>query len=224
MRRSREAVESRGRFTVALAGGETPRGLYARLAEAKGPHRDRVPWPRVFVMFGDERQVAPDHPDSNFHMASETLLRRVPVPEEQVFRIRGENPDSLRAAEEYEEILRDVFRLGGSERPRFDLILLGLGADGHTASIFPGSEAARETDRLALAVHAGQSGSERVSLTLPVLNEAAAVLFLVQGTQKAETLRQVLAGASELPAARVKPTGGVLQWFVDKDAAALLPR
>lgn len=223
VRRAREAVEGHGRFRVALAGGATPRGVYARLADRQGPYRAQIPWERTFVLFGDERQVAPDHDDSNFRMASETLLRHVPVPEEQVHRMRGENPDALRAAEEYEEILRDVFRLGDGERPRFDLVLLGMGADGHTASIFPGTPAAREAARLAMAVKL-DPGPDRITLTLPVFNSAAAALFLVSGTEKAEAARQALGGASDLPAAQVRPDRGDLLWLLDRDAAAGLPR
>ena len=222
-RRSREAVEGHGRFLVALAGGETPRGVYVRLADRQGPYRAQIPWERTFVLFGDERQVAPDHEDSNFRMVSEALLRHVPVPEEQVHRMRGENPDALRAAEEYEEILRDVFRLGDGERPRFDLVLLGMGADGHTASIFPGAPAARESARLATAVKL-DPGPDRITLTLPVFNNAAVVLFLVSGAGKAEAARQVLGGASDLPAAQVRPDRGDLLWLLDRDAAAGLPR
>lgn len=222
-RRARDAVDSRGRFLVALAGGTTPWGAYTRLADRGGPYRTQVSWERTWVFFGDERQVAPDHLDSNFRMASETLLRHVPVPEDQVHRIRGENPDAHRAAEEYEAILRDVFRLGAGERPRFDLVLLGLGTDGHTASIYPGSPAARETVRLATAVDL-DPGPGRITLTLPVFNAAAAVLFLAGGAGKAEAARQVLSGASDLPAARVRPGRGDLLWLVDRDAAARLPR
>jgi 6-phosphogluconolactonase len=222
-RRAREAVESHGRFCVALAGGTTPRSIYARLADRQSPYRAQIHWARTWVLFGDERQVAPDHEESNFRMATETLLRHVPVPEEQVHRIRGENPDSQRAAEEYEEILRDVFRLGAGERPRFDLVLLGLGADGHTASLFPGSKALRETARLVSEV-TRDPGPDRITLTLPVLNNAAAVLFLVSGTSKAEAARQVLGGSSDLPAAQVRPDRGDLLWLLDGDAAAALPR
>jgi 6-phosphogluconolactonase len=222
-RRAREAVESHGRFCVALAGGTTPRSVYARVADRQSPYRAQIHWARTWVLFGDERQVAPDHDESNFRMVSEALLRHVPVPEEQVHRIRGENPDSQRAAEEYEEILRDVFRLGAGERPRFDLVLLGLGADGHTASLFPGSEASRETVRLVTGV-TRDPGPDRITLTLPVLNNAAAVLFLVSGKEKAETVRRIFAGASDLPAAQIRPEQGDLLWLLDGDAASALPR
>jgi 6-phosphogluconolactonase len=214
------AVAARGRFTVALAGGTTPRPLYARLADPAAPHRAAVPWGSVQVFFADERQVPPDHPESNMRMAHESLLKLVPIPEEQVHRIRGENPDPERAAEEYEQILADLFRLEPGQKPRFDLVLLGLGADGHTASLFPGGHALAETVRLAVAVPTAGPGFDRVTLTLPVLNEAAAVMFVVSGTAKAGALRRVLGGDASLPAARVRPRGGSLLFLADRDAAA----
>lgn len=222
-RRAREAVEGHGRFCVALAGGTTPRSVYARVADRQSPYRAQIHWARTWVLFGDERLVAPDSTESNFRMAAETLLRHVPIPEEQIHRIRGESPDPERAAEEYEEILRDVFRLGPGERPRFDLVLLGMGADGHTASIFPDSPAQRETSRLATAVRHAK-GPARITLTLPVLNNAAAVLFLVSGKEKADTARRILAGASDLPAAQIRPERGELLWLLDSDAASAQPR
>jgi len=217
---AQSAVAARGRFSVALAGGGTPRPLYARLADPDAPPRAAVPWASVHVFFADERQVPPDHADSNMKMAYETLLRNVPIPEEQVHRIRGENPDPDRAAEEYEGILADVFRLEPGQRPRFDLVLLGLGVDGHTASLFPGGAALSETARLAVGVPTAGAGFDRVTLTLPVLNEAAAVMFLVAGAAKAPALRRVLGGDTTLPASRVRPRNGSLLFLADRDAAA----
>src|SRR5262249_45546356 len=153
-------------------------------------------------------------------------LHRLPIPETQIHRIRGENPDPDRAAEEYEEIQRDIFGLAADALPRFDLILLGLGPDGHVASLFPGSAALRETRRLAVAVAPPSPARPRITLTLPVLNAAACVLFLVSGAQKADALRRVLRGsgplapsAPPLPAALVRPGHGDLLWLVDRDAA-----
>jgi 6-phosphogluconolactonase len=214
------AVAARGRFTVALAGGTTPRPLYARLADPEAPHRDAVPWPSTQVFFADERQVPPDHPESNMRMAHESLLKLVPIPEDQVHRIRGENPDPERAAEEYEQILADLFRLEPGQKPRFDLVLLGLGADGHTASLFPGGAALAETVRLVVGVPSAGTGFDRVTMTLPVLNEAAAVMFVVSGAAKAPALRRVIGGDTSLPAARVRPRGGTLLFLADRDAAA----
>jgi 6-phosphogluconolactonase len=203
---------------VALAGGSTPQSLYRLLADDKGPYRTRVPWESTHVFFGDERMVPPDDPDSNARMAFEALLRHVPVPEEQVHRIRGENPDPDRAAEEYEEMLRDTFRLAGREQPRFDLVLLGLGADGHTASLFPGDRALRETERLAVPATAPVPPHARVTLALPVLNAASSVLFLVSGAAKAPAVQRVRKG-EDLPAARVRPSSGALLWLCDRAAA-----
>jgi 6-phosphogluconolactonase len=211
-------VQARDRFTVALAGGSTPRALYRLLADDKGPYRTRVPWESTHVFFGDERMVPPDDPESNARMAFEALLRHVPVPEEQVHRIRGENPDPERAAEEYEEMLRSTFRLAGRERPRFDLVLLGLGADGHTASLFPGDRALEERDRLVVPSTAPVPPRSRVTLTLPVLNNASSVLFLVSGATKAPAVQRVRRGEN-LPAARVRPENGALLWLCDRPAA-----
>jgi 6-phosphogluconolactonase len=205
---------------VALAGGTTPRGLYARLADGAAPYRAVVPWERTHFFWGDERAVPPDHRDSNYHLASEALLQYVPAVEEQVHRIRGENPDAVRAAEEYEAILRDAFHLGSAEWPRFDLILLGMGEDGHTASLFPESAALFANDRLAIATKAPSNG-DRITLTLPVLNAAATVIFLVSGEAKAATLKRLMAG-EDLPAARVKPFDGDRLWLVDREAARLI--
>jgi 6-phosphogluconolactonase len=222
VRAATAAIAARGRFTVALAGGSTPRALYALLADPRAPHRAQVAWEQVHVFFGDERQVDPEHPDSNCRMATGTLLGHVPIPPEQVHRIRGENPDADRAAEEYEEILATEFRLGTGDRPRFDLVLLGMGADGHTASIFPGSAAARVTDRLAVGVHMPPPGHDRVTLTLPVFVAAATVVFMVTGQDKAPALGRVAAG-HDLPAGRVRPADGALLWLVDHAAATALP-
>lgn len=212
------ACTSRGAFRVALSGGTTPRATYEMLADERGPWRTSVPWEKLHVFFGDERQVSPDSPLSNCAMARETLLRHVPIPRDQVHRIRGENPDPDRAAEEYEEILRDQFRLGPGERPRFDLLLLGMGEDGHTASLFPGSKEIDEKERLAIATRAPVEPRGRISLTLPVLNAAAEAMVLVTGASKAAAFARVRAGA-DLPAARLRPDNGTFLWLADRAAA-----
>ena len=216
-----EAVRRTGRFTLALSGGGTPERLYARLASP--PFRSRIDWAWVHVFWGDERCVPPDHPDSNYRLAYESLLSKVAVPPERIYRMRGEDPDPERAAESYGRELRRVFSLKPGERPRFDLILLGLGADGHTASLFPGSPALNETTRLAVAVHAGPVKAYRLTLTLPVLNAAARVIFLVSGEEKAEALRAALKGGASpsCPASLVRPEHGTT-WLVDRAAAASL--
>jgi len=216
-------VERAGRFAVALAGGSTPKGLYARLAGE--PYRSRVPWRRVHVFWGDERCVPPAHSDSNFGMAAETLLQHVPIPPAQIHRMRGEDPDSDRAAAEYERCLRAAFLLKAGAFPRLDLVLLGMGADGHTASLFPGSPALGEVTRLVVAPYVESQGGYRMTLTVPVLNEAAAILMVVAGHDKAGMLRTVLEGderANLLPVQMVRPRSGTLSWFVDSAAACLL--
>jgi 6-phosphogluconolactonase len=207
---------------VALAGGKTPRALYELLAVKEAEGKSGFDWRKAHVFFSDERQVTPDHEDSNCHMASESLLSRVPVPAEQVHRVRGENPDADRAAEEYEGIMVDVFGLRPSQRPRFDLILLGMGADGHTASLFPHSEALDVVDRLAVAVRVPAPGHDRVTLTLPVLNEAAGVIVMAAGAEKAGAVARVAAG-EPLPAGLVRPRQGDLLWLIDRDASVRLP-
>jgi len=218
------AVAARGRFTIALAGGATPRASYERLAEP--PQRERMPWGRTFVFFGDERGVPPDHPDSNYRMAAEALLDRVPIPRERIFRMRGEASDGDEAAAEYARTLATVFELRRGALPRFDLVLLGLGVDGHTASLFPGSPVLREVFRSVTAVHAAAAIiPERITLTLPVLNAAAEVIFIVAGAEKAKVVKAVLADSSiSLPAGMIQPPDGRLRWLLDRDAAALLPQ
>ncbi len=219
------AVAQAGRFTVALAGGSTPRPVYEGLATE--PYRSRIPWRRTIFFWGDERCVPPDHPDSNYRMAEETLLRHLPVAPEGVFRMRGEDPEPARAASNYEQLLRTAFRLGVDERPRFDLILLGMGGDGHTASLFPDSSALEERARLVAATYVERLLAHRLTLTLPVLNAAAAILFLISGREKAEILRSVLdpsSSDSQLPARQVCPRDGRLIWLVDQPAASLLDR
>lgn len=223
-RRAEAAIAARGRFTLALAGGGTPRRLYALLADPGEPWRGRLPWAMTHVFFGDERHVHPDHPDSNYGMARAALLSKVPLPPDRVHRIRGEVTDAAAAAADYERELRRVFDLAPGERPRLDVVLLGMGPDGHTASLFPGSDALEERTRLAAAPWVERLRAHRITLTLPVLDEARAVIFLVAGADKAERVAQVLGGAGgELPAARVRPVRGDLLWLLDAAAARAIP-
>jgi 6-phosphogluconolactonase len=217
-----EAVAARGRFMLALAGGSTPRATYERLAQP--PRRDLMPWDRTWVFFGDERGVPPDHPDSNFRMANQALLLKVPLPPQQVVRIRGEAEDPEAAAAEYGRRLSQVFDIKRGHLPRFDLILLGMGVDGHTGSLFPGSPVLKEVFRPVAAVHAtAASIPQRFTFTLPVINAAARVMFLVSGAEKAKVLKSVLREpAGGLPAALVHPTDGRLTWLLDRAAAALI--
>jgi 6-phosphogluconolactonase len=218
-----EAVATRGRFTIALAGGATPRATYERLAAA--PYRDRMPWDRTFVFFGDERAVGPDHPDSNYRMAHAALLSAVPIPPAQVFRIHGEAGDTEAAASEYARTLASVFETRRSELPRLDLVLLGLGVDGHTASLFPGSPVLKEVFRTVAAVHAAAASiPQRLTMTYPILNAAARVIFLITGAEKAKMVKAALSErATGLPAAMVRPVDGRLVWLLDRAAAKLLP-
>lgn len=217
---AREAIAARGRFMIALAGGATPRATYARLAATP----EAVDWPRTWVAFGDERCVPPDHRESNYRAAREVLLDRVPVPSAQVMRMEGERPDPEVAATDYARRLAQAFGTRRGEWPRFDLVLLGMGLDGHTASLFPGSPAARETFRTVIAVHAAAAAiPQRLTLTLPVVNAARCVIMLVAGQEKARTVAAALAPGSTLPAGLVAPVDGELVWMLDRGAAARLP-
>ena len=220
------AVRDRGRFLVALSGGSTPNALYDLLAS--DDYRGRVEWPRVEVFWGDERCVPQDDPASNYRAARERLLDRVPVRPEHVHAIDGGDPTE--AAGTYERVLRDRFATStGPPRvepgSRFDLVLLGLGSDGHTASLFPETGALDETSRWVVAqeVTGAAAASRRITLTPLVFNAAADVLFLVTGRDKAEALRQVLEGSREprrLPARAIAPCRGRLRFFVDAEAAS----
>jgi len=217
---ARAAVERRDRFVLALSGGHTPRGLYALLA-GDPAYRAAIPWDRTHVFWGDERHVPPDHPDSNYRMAREVLLDCVPLPDANVHRVFAEDGDAGRAAARYEQDLREFFRLEEAALPQFDLVLLGLGPDGHTASLFPGARALEEMTRLVVATRPPASGADRITLTLPVLNHAACVTFLVAGADKAPVVRVVLEENPRdalLPAQRVRPVGRLL-WLLDSAAA-----
>src|ERR671914_1004414 len=176
-----EGIRGRSAPTVVLSGGSTPRTLYTLLASE--PYRKRLPWSRIHFFFGDERHVPPEDPQSNYRMVHEAMLSRVPVPPENVHRIRAEEPDASRVAAAYEAELRQHFSLAPEEFPQFDLALLGLGPDGHTASLFPGTEALHETRCLAAANWVGRLGSHRITLTVLVFNSAALVVFLVAGKE-----------------------------------------
>ena len=213
-----EAIQARGRFTIALSGGSTPKALFKLLASH---YHDTIDWTRTFIFWGDERCVPPDHADSNYRMARETLLDHVDLPAENIFRLKGELPPP-EAAEDYERVLHGFF---GDELPRIDLILLGMGDDGHTASLFPHTEALKETQRWVVPNYVTAKETWRLTLTAPVINNAANVMFLIAGTDKAERLKQVLQGDYQpetLPSQLIKPTKGNLIWGVDQAAAALL--
>jgi 6-phosphogluconolactonase len=220
-RSAETAIAARGRFCVALAGGNTPRSVYSLLAANK---KDALAWDRIYIFFGDERSVPPDHPDSNYRMARESLLSKVPIPAQNVFRVPAELEPHA-AAEQYELELRDFFHLDGNTWPVFDLVLLGIGDEGHTASLFPGSTALTEQSRLVVANWVEKFHTFRITFTYPALNHAREVLFLVAGQGKAQILRDVFDPAKDgvYPAQAVQPANGKLLWIADRQAAGLLP-
>jgi len=217
-----ESVASNGRFSVALSGGSTPIALYRLLAEP--PFSRTIDWPHVHFFWGDERFVPADHPESNYRLARETLISRVPIPAENVHPVPTEGNDPEAAAARYQETLRRFFVLPEGEAPRFDLVLLGLGADGHTASLFPQSPALNEQSLVA-ATYISKLDAWRLTLTPSVLNRARHVLFLVCGSEKASALRQALQGPYDpqrSPAQLIRPQEGDVTWLVDEAAASLL--
>jgi 6-phosphogluconolactonase len=220
---ARRAIDERGRFVLALAGGSTPRRLYQLLASPAW--RDQIEWDRWHFFLGDERIVPPTDKNSNFGMAEEALLARVPAIASQIHRVPTEAGGAGEVATRYEGEIRDFFDPSADEAPRFDLVLLGMGSDGHTASLFPGKATLDETTRLVVASPPGTLPPpvDRVTFTFPLLNAARAVLFLVAGSDKQAALQAVQAGvpsgdAGVPPAARVRPTDGELEWYVDADA------
>ena len=218
------AVRVRGSFAVALAGGSTPKALY-RLLATDPILRSQVPWDKIHLYFGDERHVGPDHPDSNFRMATEAMISRAPLKAEQVTRIKAEYPDTERAAREYEQELRAHFKLKDGEYPRFDLLLVGMGNDGHALSLFPGTKALHADGRIAVRNWVGKLYTERITITAPAANNAARIIFTVTGADKALALKGVLEGPFEpeqLPAQLLRPSNGKLLWLVDAAAGGML--
>jgi len=219
-RSAESAIARRGRFSVALSGGNTPRGVYSLLAEQA---KVALAWDKIYVFFGDERSVPPDNPDSNYRMARESLLSKVPIPAGNVFRVAAELPPD-QAADQYEHQIREFFHLTSDSWPRFDLILLGIGECGHTASLFPASKALEEHSKLVVANWVEKFSTYRITFTYPVLNHAQEVSFLVSGQGKAEILRDIFDPSTKnsYPAQAVRPETGRLLWIVDRDAAGLL--
>jgi len=217
-----ETVEDKGSFAIALSGGSTPKRLFSLLANEPS-FREAVPWDKVHFFWGDERHVPPEHQESNYRMARDAMLSRVPVPAANVHRIKSEIPDASKVAEEYEEELRNFFNLEPGEWPRFDCVLLGMGPDGHTASLFPGAQALDERERLVIENWVEKFKAYRITLTAAALNNADAMIFLVSGEEKAPSLREVLEGNEQpdrLPAQLIRPTHGNLLWLVDRAAAS----
>jgi 6-phosphogluconolactonase len=220
---SESAIAARGRFVVCLAGGNTPRHAYELLTTQE--YASLIDWNNAYVFWGDERSVPPESSESNARMVRETLLNHVPVPVNHIHRIHGEL-SPVQAAEQYDRALREFFRNRmGVDKPRFDLVLLGVGADGHTASLFPGTSALREENRWVVANHVPSQNAWRITLTTPAFNAAANVIFLVAGAEKAETVKRVLESPGnpfELPAQIIQPQDGSLIWLLDEPAAARL--
>ena len=218
------AVREKNAFQVALAGGSTPKALYSLLVNDPAL-RSQVPWDKMHLFFGDERHVPPDHPDSNFRMASEIMISKSPLKPEQVTRIKGEYPDAEQAALEYEKTLREYFKLKDGDYPRFDLVLAGMGSEGHTLSLFPGTKALHADGRIAVRNWVGKLGTDRITLTAPAANNAAEILFMLTGADKAPALKSVLEGPFEpdqLPSQSLQPKNGKLLWLVDSAAGSLL--
>ena len=215
-----QAIRDRGRYTVALSGGNTPRALHQELV-TNG--RDRLNWEKVFFFWGDERHVPPDFPESNYRMAKETLLSKLAIPGDHIFRMPGELPDAEQGAAIYEQNLREFFHLAPGEFPRLDFILLGLGPEGHTASLFPDTKALEEKHRWVVGNWVGVHSTWRITCTYPLLNHGANVMFLVDGGGKAEIVRTALQDPSaHLPCQGVKPENGELMWYLDQAAGAKL--
>ena len=218
VRCAKDSIDARGRFTIALSGGSTPQGAHELLAQ----HKD-LPWEKIYIFFGDERHVPPDDKESNYRAAKESLLSRIPIPTENVHRIRAELPPDV-AAQQYEEELRKFFQRPPGEWPRFDLIMLGMGPDGHTASLFPGTAGLNENSRWVVANRVEKLNTWRITFTFPLINHAAEVLYLIAGDDKAEVLRDILEGEKKdaYPIQQVQPVNGKLLWIIEKGAARLL--
>ncbi len=220
-----QTATRQGRVRIAISGGSTPKAAFQLLADPGQPWLKRMPWDKLELYWVDERTVPPDHPESNFRMTREALLDHVPLKPDQVHRMEGELEPEVAAAR-YESLLRNNFRLEGAETPRFDLISLGMGDDGHTASIFPHTEAIHTLGRLVTANQVPQKDTWRITLTWPVINQGISVFFLIGGKNKAELVQEVFMGPRDperLPSQLIWPASGILTLILDKDAAALLP-
>ncbi|MCI0443462.1 6-phosphogluconolactonase [bacterium] len=218
-----DATEKRGIFRIALSGGSTPKTLYSKLASDQDLKK-QMPWQNTQFFWSDERTVPPDHPDSNYRMVHEAMFKHVDVSETQIHRIHAEVEDPNRAAEEYENEIRQHFYVTAPDVPQFDLILLGMGPDGHTASLFPGTEALKEQKRLIVSNWVSKFNTHRITFTVPLINHAANVMFLVCGEDKAAALKAVLEGPYDpvvYPSQLIKPEGELI-WFIDQGAGKLM--
>ena len=214
------AVTSRGRFCVALSGGETPKAMHSQLQS--DAYVSRVPWSGVYVFWGDERYVPHDHPESNYGMARATLLDQVPIPDENIFSVPTGKGEAETSAGQYQETLRSFFKLDKGEQPQFDLIVLGMGEDGHTASLFPDTAALENSSGVVVANYMEKLDAHRVTFTVSAINQATCVVFLISGASKASALKEVLEGPyqpNRFPSQFVQPANGKLLFLVDRDAA-----
>ena len=221
-----EAVNRRGLARIAISGGSTPKAMFTLLADPAQPFLKRVPWEKLDLYWVDERCVPPDNAESNYRMTREALLSKVPLAAERIHRMEGELDPEIAAAR-YESTIRNTFRLEGAETPTFDLILLGMGEDGHTASLFPHTEALNEMSRIVVPNHVPQKDTWRITLTWPVINQGRKVAFLIEGAGKAQVLHDVLLGPYQpetYPSQIIRPAGGSLTLLLDTAAAAKLPR
>ncbi|MEW6730490.1 MAG: 6-phosphogluconolactonase [Acidobacteriota bacterium] len=214
-----ESVAARGRFSVALSGGNTPHGLYTKLASDL--YRNRIDWSRVHLFWGDERSVPVDHKDSNYRMANEALISKISIPSENIYRMSAEEADIGTAAANYEATIRRFFNLQEGSWPRFDLILLGMGDDGHTASLFPGTQALAEKQRIVVKNWVEKFNTNRMTLTAPAINHGRNILFMTAGEKKRGPLKEVLVGVRNpelYPSQLIQPLDGKLIWLVDEAA------
>lgn len=222
---AKHAASARGVARIAISGGTTPKAMFGMLADPAKPYFAQVPWDKLQLFWVDERCVPPDHADSNYRMTNEAMLSKVPLAPERIFRMEGElEPEA--AASRYEAAIRTAFRLEGAESPVFDLVLLGMGDDGHTASLFPHTEAINELGRIVVANHVPQKDTWRITLTWPVINRAREVAFLIEGAGKAQVLHEVLQGPYDpesKPSQLIRPDSGRLEMLLDAAAAAQLP-
>ena len=219
-----ESLQTRDVYTIALSGGSTPRRLYSLLAGDSGL-RGRIPWDRIHFFWSDERHVPPDHPESNYHLAFETMLSSAPIPPGNIHRIHGEDPDAEKAAANYAEEIHRTFNIVKGDLPRLNCVLLGIGTDGHTASLFPGTSALEEAKHLVVANWVEKFQSYRITMTVPMINNADYILLLVSGIEKANTVKSVLEDGPDtiqFPVQHIQPIHGELTWFLDHPAASLL--
>jgi 6-phosphogluconolactonase len=220
-----KAVKTRGIARLAISGGSTPKAMFKLLADPAQPFLMTIPWDKLHLYWVDERCVGPDDPESNYGVARDLLLTKVPIPESNVYRMEGEL-DPEEAASRYESVLRNSMKLEGAESPAFDLVALGMGPDGHTASLFPHTAGLDEIGRLVIANHVAQKDTWRITLTWPVINQATEVAFELDGAGKADILAEVLTGPRDierLPSQLIRPSSGKLLFLLDSAAAAKLP-